>query len=100
MRVKTLRIIVLTFVAGALAHAADALNALAPEEKKDGFVLLFNGRDLTGWDGAPGLWSVRDGVIVGSTEGHPIQHNSFLVYKSEYTNFILRADIKLRNHNS
>ena len=27
---------------------------------------LFNGRDLTGWDGDPRLWSVRTGVIRGS----------------------------------
>jgi hypothetical protein len=100
MHAKTLRIIALALGAAGLAHAADVLNTLAPDEKKDGFVLLFNGRDLTGWDGAPGLWSVRDGVIVGSTEAHPLQHNSFLVLRNEYANFVLRADIKLRNHNS
>jgi hypothetical protein len=66
----------------------------------DGFVSLFNGKNLDGWDGDPRLWSVKDGIIVGSTEGHPLEHNEFLISKQKYSNFILRADMKLRNHNS
>jgi hypothetical protein len=31
----------------------------------DGFVPLFNGRDLTGWRGLPDYWSVTDGAISG-----------------------------------
>ena len=66
----------------------------------DGFVPLFNGRNLDGWDGNPRLWSVKDGIIVGSTEGNPLQHNEFLISRNKYANFVLRADMKLRNHNS
>src|SRR5204862_5174687 len=32
-----------------------------------GFESLFNGKDLTCWDGNPKLWSVRDGAITGQT---------------------------------
>src|SRR5437763_17155393 len=28
---------------------------------------LFNGKDLTGWEGLEGAWKVQDGAIVGST---------------------------------
>ncbi len=66
----------------------------------DGFVSLFNGKNLDGWDGDPRLWKVKDGIIVGSTEGVPLEHNEFLISKEKYSNFILRADMKLRNHNS
>jgi hypothetical protein len=66
----------------------------------DGFVPLFNGKNLDNWDGDPRLWSVKNGMIVGSTEGVNLEHNEFLVSKKEYSNFILRADMKLRNHNS
>jgi Domain of Unknown Function (DUF1080) len=66
----------------------------------DGFKPLFNGKNLDGWDGDPRLWSVKDGMIVGSTEGVPLEHNEFLISKKTYSNFILRADMKLRNHNS
>ena len=66
----------------------------------DGFMPLFNGKDLDGWDGDPRLWSVKNGVIVGSTEGVNLEHNEFLISRKKYSNFILRADMKLRNHNS
>ena len=65
-----------------------------------GFEPLFNGKNLEGWDGDPKLWSVRDGMIVGSTEGVKLKSNSFLITKQPYKNFILRAEVKLRNHNS
>ena len=73
---------------------------LTPEEKKDGFIQLFDGKTLNGWDGDPALWSVENGAIVGSTDQHPIQENTFLIYHQKFSDLILRFDIKLRNHNS
>ena len=70
------------------------------EARDSGFTRLFNGHNLDGWDGDPQIWSVRDGMIVGSTEGHPLKHNEFLISKKKYANFVLRAEMKLRNHNS
>ena len=61
---------------------------------------LFDGKTLDGWSGDSRLWSVHDGVITGSTEGAKIPHNEFLITKKEYGNFILHAEMKLRNHNS
>jgi hypothetical protein len=61
---------------------------------------LFDGKTLNGWDGDPRLWSVHDGTIVGSTEGTKISHNEFLITKQQYGNFVLHAEMKLRNHNS
>lgn len=46
---------------------------------------IFNGTDLTGWEGNPKLWSVQDGAITGKTgsEGDTkIKHNTFLVWKA------------------
>jgi hypothetical protein len=95
-----LKIVSLTIalLAGAL-HAA-APNQLSPEEKKEGFVLLFNGRNLDGWEGDPAVWSVEDGAIAGTTDRHPVKQNTFLIYKTKYADFILRADVRLRNGNS
>jgi hypothetical protein len=90
-----MRILVLAF----LTIAAALRPAAAAEEA--GFRPLFDGKTLDGWDGDPRLWSVRDGAIVGSTEGVDLKHNSFLIYrKQEFGDFILRAQVKLRNHNS
>jgi len=65
-----------------------------------GFRPLFNGKNLDGWEGDPRLWKVVDGVIEGSTEGVSLEHNSFLITKQSFSNFVLRAQMKLRNHNS
>ena len=80
--------------------AAAPPNKLTPEEKKEGYKLLFNGKNLDGWEGDPVLWSVSNGEIVGSSDGHPFKVNTFLIQKGTYKNFILKCDIKLRNHNS
>lgn len=49
---------------------------------------LFNGKDLTGWEGNTALWSVKDGVIHGETvadaanpKKSTLKHNTFLVWK-------------------
>lgn len=43
---------------------------------------LFNGKDLTGWDGDPRLWSVKDGVIHGETTAeNAAKGNTFLIWQ-------------------
>ena len=43
---------------------------------------LFNGKDLTGWDGNPDLWRVENGVIVGETTAQrKTSGNTFLIWK-------------------
>ena len=79
---------------------AEATNVLTKQEEREGFVLLFNGKDLTGWDGDPRIWSVRGGAIVGSTDTHSVDQNTFLIYKETYADFVLRFEIKLRDGNS
>ena len=62
--------------------------ATMPEDE-DGFVSLFNGKDLTGWAGAD--FAVEDGILV--CHGH---HGGGLSYtKSEFTNFVMRFEVKL-----
>ena len=80
--------------------AAEQPNTLSEQEKREGYVLLFDGRDLSGWEGDPALWSVKGAAIAGSTDGHHLQQNTFLVGKEKYSDFVLKLDIKLRNHNS
>jgi hypothetical protein len=73
---------------------------LARAGAQDGFTPLFNGKNLDGWDGDPRLWKVVSGEIVGSTEGVTLENNTFLITKRPYRNFVFRAEMKLRNHNS
>lgn len=80
--------------------AAAAAQDAADQEAREGFRPLFNGRDLDGWDGDPRLWRVRDGVIVGSTEGVTLKNNSFLISTQTFGDFHFKAQVMLRNHNS
>ena len=68
--------------------------------QEDGFRPMFDGKTLAGWDGDPRLWSIHDGVVVGLTDGIALDDNSFLITKRNYSDFVLRTDVKLRNHNS
>jgi putative heme-binding domain-containing protein len=62
--------------------------AVLPQET----VELFNGRDLSEWEGDPNVWSVDNGEIVGKGA---LKRNSFLFHKKEYSDFRLTAEIKL-----
>jgi hypothetical protein len=76
--------------------------ALHPLHAEDGFRSLFNGKDLSGWDGNPELWSVEDGVIVGKTIGpEQLAYNQFLIWRDgTVQNFELRAMVKQSGNNS
>jgi hypothetical protein len=62
-----------------------------------GFEPLFNGKDLSGWDGNPKLWSSNDGIITGqTTPANPTKGNTFLIYTNgTFSDFELRASFKL-----
>jgi 3-keto-disaccharide hydrolase len=63
---------------------------------------LFNGKDLTGWDGNPKLWSVENGEIVGRTTADaPLEKNTFLIWKDgELRDFLLRIQFNVKDGNS
>jgi putative membrane-bound dehydrogenase-like protein len=54
---------------------------------------LFNGKDLTGWDGDAKLWKVEIGEIVGTSPG--IKKNEFLRSHLAATDFRLTLKVKL-----
>jgi len=77
-----------------------ALAAAPAWSAGDGFVSLFNGRDLAGWQGAEGLWWVEKGVLVGSSDSRRIVKNTFLIHERPVSDFVLQFEVKLRNGNS
>ncbi|MEQ1840661.1 MAG: DUF1080 domain-containing protein [Verrucomicrobiales bacterium] len=74
-----------------------ALIACSPSFAEEGFVDLFNGKDLTGWDGNPELWSVEDGAVTGKTKGpEHLTYNQFLIWRGgTVKNFELRVKMKV-----
>ena len=89
-------------VLGALfALAAEGpLNSLSADEVQQGYRLLFDGKTLDGWDGDQRLWRVEDGALVGSSDSHTIEQNTFLILDRSFSDFVLRLELKLRNGNS
>ena len=71
--------------AGFALFAVGALVCASPARGADDAALfknLFNGKDLSGWDGNPKFWSVKDGTITGqTTSDNPTQGNTFLIWR-------------------
>ena len=59
-----------------------------------GFRSLFNGKDLSGWEGDLSLWKVADNAIIGDSAG--IKHNQFLVTRDEFGDFELKLEFRLK----
>ena len=72
----------LSLVSGLFAVLAVLTVSVSSAESEEGFKPLFNGKDLSGWDGNPKLWSVKDGAILGQTRAdNPAQGNTFLIWR-------------------
>jgi hypothetical protein len=68
----------------------------------DGFVELFDGKTLTGWDGDPRYWSVTDGAITGAfTANNSLAKSTYLVWrKGTLDDFELNLKFRLPGGNS
>ena len=102
MRKSGIRYAVVVLAACAVATAAglhSQRESRAFEQEKaqaeEGFIPLFDGKTLAGWEGDAKLWKVEDGMIVGDSPG--IKQNEFLATKKSYADFELRLEFRLRN---
>jgi len=60
-----------------------------------GFKYIFNGKDLTDWEGDPKYWSVEDGALTGVTDG-TLKRNSFIIWRGgTVSNFEMRVQVKI-----
>jgi hypothetical protein len=71
-------------------------------EVEPGFKAMFNGKDLTGWEGKPGWWSVADGAITSeSTPAKPCDKAHYLMWRGgKPGDFDLRLEYRLVGGNS
>lgn len=102
--------VVLQFYLDAIQFAAGDLEAaIAPRPLSvrpksvppPGFVALFDGNSLAGWDGDTRIWRVQDGTITGQTSPEVrVAENNFLIWKDPVENFELRLKYRLEGGNS
>ncbi len=96
---------VLSFVAKAsfllliltpLASAQDKKPApiVPPAKGERQTIELFNGKDLTGWEGNKKYWSVEDGTIVGKNSDE-VKVSTYLLTDKKFSDFRLTFDFKL-----
>jgi len=90
MRPKLLGLILI------LSSAAAAQNALTPKESADGWILLFNGKSMAGWQSRPtsekdssGDWKAENGLLIcGGTQP------SWLGTDAAYADYNLQVDFR------
>jgi hypothetical protein len=78
------------------------INNVSPLEKEQGFRLLFNGKDLTGFRSAfkttapPSVWTVEDGTLhVNSSGGKESGNGGDILTNDKFSAFELTFDFKL-----
>ncbi len=79
-----------------LEPVAEAPPRPAPMPAADGFVSLFNGKDLTGWKSAQGQphdWKVQNGILTGVGG----RLNMLYTPRDDYTDFHLRAEARIND---
>jgi len=86
----------------AVAIALFAVGSTGPAADEQGFVSMFNGKDLAGWEGKPGGWWVEDGAITAqSTKEKPCVKAHYLYWKGgEPADFAMRFKYKIIDGNS
>jgi len=80
-----------------VAAQNEKINTLSEEEKKEGWRLLFNGKNLDGWKTFQGKeisrWKVVDGVLNNSGVGS--DHGGDIITREKFQNFELSLEWKI-----
>jgi len=78
-------------------RAQQALTRAETAEREEGFKPIFNGKDLSGWDGKPGWWKVEDGALTAeSTPDKPCKAPNYIIWRGgQPSDFELLIDFKL-----
>lgn len=90
--------VIAAFLAVFFTGNLQAQNTLSQEEKKDGFVLLFDGKTSDGWRGYkkdyfPDKWIIEDGLIHFNPKAEG--KGGDIVYDKEFSDFHLKIEWKI-----
>jgi hypothetical protein len=84
------RLLLFVLLAIASPLSADERAAKSADKSDDGFVSLFNGKDLGGWQGAKDGYEVEDGVLASKKSS-----GGNIYTDKEYEDFTFRFEFKL-----
>lgn len=94
--------IISVFCAGftSSGQPASGHNLLTPKEKRDGWVLLFDGKTTNGWhtynrDTVSRNWKVVDGTLVMDTKGRGRGGSGDIITNNEYENYEFSTEWKI-----
>lgn len=81
------------------------IGRLFPATVKDdslGFVSIFDGKTLNGWDGDATFWRAENGILIGeTTPDKVVKVNNFLIWRGgKVKDFELKFDFKINGTNS
>lgn len=85
------------FISTEIIYSQD--NQLTEKEKKEGWVLLFNGKNLEGWtsvgkDIPPSVgWIVKDGILTVHRQGE--KRGGDIITREQYSDFDLKVDFRI-----
>lgn len=79
-----------TALLGAMLPGATGVGA-----DEAGFVPLFDGKTLAGWEGDAKVFRIDNGAIVAGSKTEKVAHNEFLASKEEFGDFELRLKARL-----
>jgi hypothetical protein len=79
------------FISLSLFHISKA------QVKNPGFIKIFDGKTMKGWEADTSFWSVKNGSFVGEVKpGQIIQNNTFLIWRGSMpANFEFKAEYRI-----
>lgn len=93
MKLNSYSLAMCTLVVLALSPVLTAAEA---PQLEPGFVSLFDGQTLAGWEGNKDFFRVEQGAIVAGMLNKKIPQNEFLCSEKKYADFELRLQVKLQ----
>ena len=88
---------ILTYIAGVtlVGGCCCCFDGKYPETIDEGFVSLFNGKDLSGWHGSSAYVVTKDGTLKCDPKAAKPGDRGNLLTDGEYRNFVLRFEFKM-----
>ncbi|WP_373493753.1 DUF1080 domain-containing protein [Aquiflexum sp.] len=96
-------IILITSLGCSTNSTSEKSTEIIEVDENDGFVSIFDGKSLDGWEGDSVYWSVKNGILTGEiTPETIVKNNTFLIWKGGVpADFELKLEFKIsENGNS